>query len=305
MEIFTILGPIFLLIALGSALQRAGFFGVDFLTGANKLTYWVGLPALIFISLMKADHSDVTIGPLLLALVLATLLSVSLAWIIARAIGVKQGAEGTWTQAAFRGNLTFVGLPLILTTPGLPVTAAIVTLAPLLVVYNGLSVSLLLLSRHRRADGVFRMVAKEIARNPIVVASVAGVLAYLLNLSVWVPVNRSIELVSRMAVPLALICIGGALVVTPFRGNRRIAVCAALFKTIVSPLVGYGVGRLVGLGAPEMRVVLILMACPTAAASYTMVRELGGDENVAASAIVMSTLFSMASLSIVLAATLE
>ena len=305
MEIFTILAPIFLLIALGSALQRTGFFGAGFLSGANKLTYWVGLPSLIVISLMKADHSTVAVGGLLLTLVVGTLLSAGISWVTARAIGVKQGVEGTWAQSAFRGNLVFVGLPVILTTPGLPVTAAILTLAPLLVVYNGLSVSLLLLSRHRGADGVLRMVVKEIARNPIVVASVAGAVAYLLNISVWVPVNRSIELVSRMAVPLALICIGGALVNTPFRGNRRIAVCAALFKTAVSPLIGYGIGRLIGLGTPEMRVVLILMACPTAAASYTMVRELGGDENVAASSIVMSTLFSMASLSIVLAATLE
>ncbi|MBP7142037.1 MAG: AEC family transporter [Opitutaceae bacterium] len=302
MEIFNILGPIFLLIALGGALQRAGFFDTGFLSGANKLTYWVGLPALIFISLMKADHADVSMGRLLLTLVLATLLSSGLAWLTARAIGVKQGVEGTWAQAAFRGNLTFVGLPLILTTPGLPVTAAILTLAPLLVIYNGLSVSLLLLSRHRGAEGIGRMLAKEIARNPIIVASLAGGAAYLLDLTLWLPIHRSIDLISGMAVPLALICIGGALVLTPLRGNRRLAVYAAIFKTAVSPLIGYGAGRLAGLGQGELKVVLILMACPTAAASYTMVRELGGDENVAASSIVMSTLLSMASLSIILAA---
>jgi predicted permease len=302
-EIFNILGPIFMLIALGSALQRAGFFGGGFLNGANKLTYWVGLPALILVSLMKADHSYLAVGRLLLTLILATLLSAGLAWVTARAVGVKQGAEGTWAQAAFRGNLTFVGLPLILTTPGLPVASAMLSLAPLLVVYNGLSVSALLLSRHRGADGISRMVVKEIARNPIVVASIAGAAAYLIDLQIWLPIDRSIEMISRMAVPLALVCIGGALVVTPYRGNRRVAVYAAIFKTVVSPLIGYGVGRLAGLETAELRVVLILMSCPTAAASYTMVRELGGDENVAASSIVMSTFFSIASLSIVLAAT--
>jgi predicted permease len=220
-EIFNILGPIFMLIALGSALQRAGFFGGGFLNGANKLTYWVGLPALILVSLMKADHSYLAVGRLLLTLILATLLSAGLAWVTARAVGVKQGAEGTWAQAAFRGNLTFVGLPLILTTPGLPVASAMLSLAPLLVVYNGLSVSALLLSRHRGADGISRMVVKEIARNPIVVASIAGAAAYLIDLQIWLPIDRSIEMISRMAVPLALVCIGGALVVTPYRGNRR------------------------------------------------------------------------------------
>jgi len=97
------------------------------------------------------------------------------------------------------------------------------------------------------------------------------------------------------------LCIGGALVTTPFRGNRRIAIAAAVFKTLLSPLIGYGVARAMRLDPGETRVVLILMACPTAAISYTMVRQLGGDEAVAASSIVLSTLFSSIALSIVIA----
>lgn len=300
-DIIVILGPIFLTIALGAVLQRAGFFAPDFLSGANKLTYWVGLPVLVLISLVDAEHGKPELGRLLPALVVATLLSIVLAWVTARLVGVKPGGEGTWTQAAFRGNLVFVGLPLVLAMPDIPRTAAILSMAPLLVVYNGGSVALLLVSRHRGNLEMGRMVMREIVRNPIVIASVVGGIVYLLNGSLWLPVGRTLSQIAKMSVPLALICIGGALVTTPFRGNRRVAVYAALFKTAVSPLVGYGVGRLLGLNAGEMRVVLVLMACPTAAVSYTMVRQLGGDENVAASSIVLSTLFSMIALSVVLA----
>ncbi len=300
MDILVILAPIFLTIALGAVLQRAGFFTSDFISGANKLTYWVGLPVLVLISLVEAEHGKPELGRLLPTLVVATVLAIALAWGVARLVGVKPGGEGTWTQAAFRGNLVFVGLPLLLAMPDIPKTAAILSMAPLLVVYNGGSVALLLISRHRGNLEMGRMVTREVVRNPIVIASVVGGIVYLMNGSFWLPVGRSLSLLAKMSVPLALICIGGTLVSTPFRGNRRVAVYAALFKTVVSPLVGYGVGRLFGLSPGEMRVVLVLMSCPTAAVSYTMVRQLGGDENVAASSIVLSTVFSMIALSVVL-----
>ncbi len=303
MDILVILGPIFVTIALGAGLQRAGFFPPEFLSGANKLNYWVGLPVLVFLSLAEAQHGKAELSRLLPAILLASILSIALAWLGARWVGVKPGGQGTWTQAAFRGNLVFVGLPLVLSMPDIPKTAVILSMAPLLLIYNGGSVALLLASRHRGNGEMGRMMVREIVRNPIIIASVIGGSVYLLNGSVWLPAGRSLSQISKMAVPLALICIGGALVITPFRGNRRVAAYAALFKTVVSPLIGYGVGRLLGLNAGEMRAVLVLMACPTAAASYTMVRQLGGDENVAASSIVLSTLFSMVTLSVVLAVT--
>jgi len=301
-EIFVILGPVFLLIGLGAGLQRAQFFGSSFLGDANRLTYWVGLPALIFLNLAKADYGTVAGSRLMVTLLLATFLCVVLGALTSRALGVKPEGMGTWTQAAFRGNLVFVGLPLILTMPGVPVAAAIVALAPLLVVYNGFSIGLLLFSQHRGSAGMGLMVLGGIVRNPIIIASAAGGVAHFLKFSLWLPADRSLELVSRMAVPLALMCIGGSLVATPIREGRGIALLAAVFKTIASPLIGYAVGRISGLDAGEMRVVLVLMACPTAAASYTMVRELGGDENIAAGAIVLSTLLSMGSLAVILTA---
>ena len=301
MQILTILSPLFLTIALGAWLQRSGFFGEDFLAGANKLSYWVGLPILVVISLITAEHGEGGGGRLLVALVIGTFVSVGLAWSAARLLRVKSGSEGTWVQAAFRGNLTFIGLPIILTMPNIPRTAAILTMAPLLIVFNTISVCLLVASRHRSTGSVWPMVTREIFRNPVILASVLGGAVYAAGGSLWLPLERTLIQISRMAVPLALLCIGGALVTTPFRGNRRIAIAAAVFKTLLSPLIGYGVARAMRLDPGETRVVLLLMACPTAAISYTMVRQLGGDEAVAASSIVFSTLFSAIALPAIIA----
>ncbi|MBL9205825.1 MAG: AEC family transporter [Opitutaceae bacterium] len=300
MQLFTLLAPFFLILALGAALERGGFFGPGFMAGVNKLTYWVGLPILVWVSLTHAEHGTAETGLLLGGLVVATLISLALAWLAARLIGVRNEGVGTWVQAAFRGNLTFVGLPIVLTLPGIPRTAAVLAMAPMLLLYNGAAVAMLLASRKTEAHRMGVLIARELLRNPIILASIGGGIFYYCNWPVWEPLDLTLSLLSRMAVPLALLCIGSALVSTPIRGNRRAVFLAALFKTGISPLVGFGVARLLHLDAGETRVVLLLMACPTAAVSYTMVRQLGGDEAVAASAIVASTLLAAVALPVIL-----
>lgn len=303
MQLLTLLFPFFLTLALGAALERGGFFAPGFMAGVNKLTYWVGLPILVWVSLTQAEHGDAGTGRLLTGLVLGTLASLALAWAAARLLGIKAEGVGTWMQAAFRGNLTFVGLPIVLTLPGIPRTAAVLAMAPMLLLYNGAAVAMLLASRRQEAHRMGVLIVRELVRNPIIVASLAGGLFYYCDWRVWAPVDQALTLVSRMAVPLALLCIGSALVTTPIRGNRRAVFAAALFKTVISPLLGLAVSRLLSLDPGETRVVLLLMACPTAAISYTMVRQLGGDEAVAASAIVASTVLSAVVLPVILLVT--
>ena len=73
-------------------------------------------------------------------------------------------------------------------------------------------------------------------------------------------------------------------------------------KTAVSPVLGIVAGRWLGLGAAELKMVLIFLACPTAVVSYTMAIELKGDETIASGAIVVSVLTSLAALVIIVGA---
>ena len=58
MQILNILAPVFLLIALGAALQKTAFVPPDFLKEANRVTYWLGLPALLFTQLAGSFHQS-------------------------------------------------------------------------------------------------------------------------------------------------------------------------------------------------------------------------------------------------------
>ena len=74
-----------------------------------------------------------------------------------------------------------------------------------------------------------------------------------------------------------------------------------MIKTVLGPLVGWLVGTLGGLAGFELKVLLILLACPTAIVSYTMALELKGDGDLAAGGIVASVFTSLVSLALIVA----
>jgi predicted permease len=109
-------------------------------------------------------------------------------------------------------------------------------------------------------------------------------------------VDKTFTALGEMALPLGLLGVGGSLVTVKLGDHWRRPLASALVKTVLSPLLGWAAGRALGLGAAELKLVLILMACPTAIISYTMALELKGDEALAAGTISLSVLTSLVSL---------
>jgi predicted permease len=111
--------------------------------------------------------------------------------------------------------------------------------------------------------------------------------------------DKTFTALGEMALPLGLLGVGGSLVTVKFGLSWRAPLAAALLKTLLSPLLGWIVGRALGLGGLEMKVLLILLACPTAIVSYTMALEMKGDEPLASGTIVLSVLTSVVALAVV------
>lgn len=305
MRILETLAPVFLVILLGFGLRKRGWLTDGFLAEANRVVFWLGLPAYLFISLATASHESAPVGRLLAMLLLATGAMLALGWLVARLLGLRRETVGTFVQATYRGNLAFVALPVLAAMPsgaaGMS-TAALLVMAPLLATYNATGVALLLASSQKAGPGMALRVGSEVLKNPLFWSCVAGGLYGWLALPMPHWLDRTIGTVGQMSLPLALICIGGALAVTPLRGNRRNASCAALLKTAGQPLLGWLFARWLGLPPAETQAGLILLATPTAVATYTMVTQLGGDEALAASSVVLSTLLSVAALAVIVGA---
>lgn len=285
MNVLEAIGPIVLLIVLGAVLARLRFLGAAFAADLNKLAFWVALPALVFRAAATASApADRTLA-LFGLMAGATVVICLLGYVVAALAGVIPAARGTFAQAAFRGNLALVGVPVLsFGAPADLVSKAVVLMTALMVFYNFLAVIVL-----HGGRGSLREVAVSIAGNPLLLAGLLGLGWGAAGWPLPTIADRTLAALGAAAVPIALLCIGGSLIATPIRGGF-VALLAAMLKVAVLPLGVFLTVRWLGFSAEESRVAVVFAACPTAAASYVMAAKMGGDEALASSAVALSTL---------------
>lgn len=302
------LAPTLLIIALGAGLARRGFLGTGFIADLNRLAFYLCLPCLIF---MSVAGTSIGMGEVLspaAVLLGVTLLSCVLAGLWAYWRGLRGGALGAFMQAGFRGNLAFIGLPTLTYAfggMGLPdrerlLGMAVLVMMPVMIFYNVLSVICLLGSRGvwRRED-VLRLVT-SIAKNPLIIALLLGLLVSQMGWGLPTFLDRAVRSVGMAAGPIALLCIGASMGTVGLGHRWRPALEAALCKVVLVPLLAWGGCVLLGLGQTDTFVVLLFASCPVAGASYIMAKQMGGDEVLAAGAIVLSTLLAVCPLMLVI-----
>ncbi len=305
------LAPLVLLIALGAALARIRFLGPAFIADLNKLAFWIALPALLFTSASGAAAPDVRTLRLLAVLVAGTALITLLAFGASLALRMPASTRGTLMQAAFRGNLAYIGIPVLAYSfsespseaSNRALATAVIVMVLTMALYNILAVVVLQASIHSPRGIDWRRSALSIVSNPLLLAGLLGLIVPLLQITLPSFLQRALEALGAAAVPIALMCIGGSLATIQIRGRRSWIATAALLKVAVLPCLVFLFARLVGLEPAEQRAALVFASCPTAAAAFVMARQMGGDEALASGSIALSTLLSFISLSVALWAT--
>lgn len=301
------IAPVFLIVVLGAWLQRSGFVSPGFLREVNKLNYWVGLPALLFSQLAPALPSAAGVKPALTAMLLATVAVMFAAWLVAAALRLPGPVAGTFVQGIYRGNLAFVGLPVIFALPDTPVggltlhEAAIVIIAPAMLLYNVAGVVVLLAGQHRLSPAMLKPMVRQLAVTPPFLAIVAGMTFALLGWHLPVALDHTLRALGEMTLPLGLLAVGGSLGLMNVGRNWRLPAGAAVLKTTLSPAIGWLFARAWGLDPALQKAVMIYMATPTAIVSYTMALELKGDDQLASGVIAMSTVASLFALGVIVA----
>jgi len=289
MQILNSLVPIFSVIALGMVLRSRGFLTADTTQAFNRFAYFFALPLFLFYKLAIATSGS---GPA--NLILNTLLMTAV------------------LTASFRGNLAFIGFPLVMfTIYDLPAdqsmaieSAVLLAMAPVVLFFNvGSVVALAVYNQKTESKLSYRKLAGAIAKNPLIWACVGGALFQAMAWPLPTAVVRTCEVVGASAFPMALLGIGSQLISISVKGRWSRALLPTVIKCIICPLLGWVLGRLLGLTGIELQVTVILCAAPTAVSSYVLAEQMDGDADLAASSVVICTAFSLLTLSVLLSLT--
>ncbi|KPJ78604.1 MAG: transporter [Deltaproteobacteria bacterium SG8_13] len=294
MQIFNTIIPIFAIILLGLFARRKGYIPPEFLVPANRLVYYLAIPALVFSAISKASLRT-QFNFATLALTLAAVISIFIvAWLWAVAGRYRQGALATFVQGSIHGNLGYVGLAVAFYYLGNEgfIRASIIA-GFLMILQNLLSITILQMYGGTTAKNHrWWQIVWKVAGNPVILAAILGILFSLFDIPVPVIVERSLKILSSMALPTALLIIGASLSLKLLKSSTKSVISISVLKLLLLPAVGLSTFHLLGIAAADFLPALILLASPTATVAYVMAREMSGDTDMAVAAISGSTLLS-------------
>lgn len=297
--------PNLFLIALGYFLKQQKQVNEAFISQASALVFNICLPSLLFFNVLNSKVDIAAQIPVLTAGIVTTLILFLGAEIYAYYFVHKPKDKGVFVQGVFRSNMAIIGLATIYNAygeQGLGVGA--VYMGVLTIIFNVLAV--ITLSRtdesNFKSNSIntkLKTLVKKITTNPLIISLVAA-FAYK-ALPIAMPhqvIEKTGTLLANTALPLALICAGASLNVKSMLHPSGLSMQASIARIFIAPLIAIAIAIGLVLGLPAisttaMGVLFLMVASPTAAASYVMAKAMGGNDVLAANILAFTTVFSM------------
>ena len=286
---------IFAVMAVGYGAKRLLHLEKEYVGRFNSLVFYTLLPLMLFYNIYRSNiRGGVSFHSLGLALSVLLVLFL-LTWVFIKRVEPMNSRRGVMIQASFRSNFLLLGIPLLQELcPGADLATASIMLAIVVPCFNALAVITLETFSRKQID--VRQILLGIAKNPLIIASVIGVLANFSGLRLPDCLENPISQLGASASPVALLLLGAQFEFRDVRLHRRnLAICTAL-RLLVYPCAALSLAALTGLKGPEFAVLISVFATPTAVSSFSMAAQMGGDPDLAASAVTVTTMLSAASM---------
>jgi predicted permease len=137
---------------------------------------------------------------------------------------------------------------------------------------------------------------RELVRNPLVLGTVAGLLANVLGLHIPHWAEPTVTRVGAAALALGLMAAGAGMQFGALSSGKVLGVAVLSIRHFVAPVLAFALARLFGLSELQTTILLAFSALPTASTAYVLAARMGYDGAYVAGLVTLSTLLGMASL---------
>lgn len=294
LEVLEAFAVISVVVAVGALVGRTGVLGDNARTVLNRVAFHIGVPALLLLNLSQATLPQIFSLSLLVS-ALAALIALTLGFLVFTAVRKRDRGDAViaaWTSSYVNaGNL---GIPLSAYVFGstTEISALILFQAA---VMAPMGIAILNSATTPRPSPARQVVA--LVTNPIIAASVLGLIFAAVGLKIEGPVADPLELLADLAIPTVLLAFGISL--TSGIGNapptNRIDLAITVFlKTLLMPVTAFAIARW-GFGADPEQVLLVtvLAALPSAQNINTYAAVYRRNESLARDATLISTAVSV------------
>lgn len=282
--------PLLLLMSLGFFCRRIGLLTEALVKGVNQLVFKVFLPVNLCVSVMNTPYDTAISTQAFLLAAIGLAADFGVLFLLIPRIEKDRKKIGVMIQGMARGNYAFFGIPLVaMLFPGQDTSLASLMVIVTIPVYNILSVVALCV--YGEGELKIGRVLLNILKNPLIIGTVFGYLFWTLRFQPPGFIRTAMGDLSKVATPLALFTLGGAIQFASAKGHLKQISIAVPWKLIVSPLVFMAAAVAIGLRDVALACTYIAFGAPTAVSSYPMAQQMGGDGELAAEIVAISSAF--------------
>jgi len=295
--VLTVTLPIYLGIALGYGVVWLGWMEPAEVRTLGKFTVRIGVPAVLFKSLAHQTPAAI-FNPDYLAIYAAGSFAAMavVAWVAWR--GLKRPFVLAMLQGlgASGSNSMFVGYPIVVQVIG-PIAGVALALCMLVENLLVIPIALALVDSATTGEGKglghsVLATLKSVARNPLILAIMAGLLASVCGIQLPLVLDRFVAMTASATSPLALFVIGGSLVGLKLNEIRSDIALIVLGKLVLHPLCVLGLVLLFPPANPLLGTAAVLIAAMPMMSIYPVLAQRQGYERLCSAALLAATLTS-------------
>lgn len=303
LPVLSVVVPVFALILAGFIAGKTGKLGPNASTEINRFVVWLALPAQLFTFTANSDWQTLWQPGFIIAFS-AGCFAVYIALLLYRWYHTRD-----WVAASFTGlsgsyaNTGYMGIPLCLLALGDDGLAPAV-IATLVVVCGlfGLAIVFIEFGKqsHKPWYEIIAIVLGSLAKNPLLVAPIAGAAWSASGLQMIEPAQQFLSFLAAAASPCALVSIG--LFLMQKSDGKVCGVWSLTFiKLIVQPGVAWLVaGPILGLPLFWVQAAVLMSALPTGTGPFMLAQYYQADGSAISRIVLQTTLGSIVTLSMII-----
>jgi len=305
LEVFALVAPLFTMIILGYIAGKLAKLPLEGLAWLNFFVIYLALPALFFQLLSKISLTEFVSVKFLIITTWATFIIFILAFAIAawRSKG-DIGASTIQGFAGAYGNVGYMGPPLALAAFGAPAIGPAAMIFTLDNTLHFILAPTLMALRKGQKQNPFKLFGKillAIFSHPFILATIAGLTAAALQFTPPAPAQTAISLLAGAAAPAALFTMGVTAALRPLKTVPVELTWLVPIKLLLHPLLVYVL--LTWLGPFDLvyvQTAVLLASLPAATNVFVLAQQYNIWQERASSAVVVSTLLAMISVTVVI-----
>jgi len=286
--------PIFVVIGMGYIFGRTNKPDIRSFT---RIVWNVTGPCLAFAALVTSTIPNDDFARIFFFVIATTLAMWPIAVLAARALKLDRATSASFQLSVLFGNIVNYGFPMLLFAFG----TGGVERGVVFMTGNQVLLSTLAVFIASRGSARLRQSLTNVARVPLLYASILGFIVNRLAITIPQPIFEPIKLVGDSNLMFMLLILGMQLASTRITDGRKALGVAVVLRLGVSVVIAAIFAGLLGITGLSRQAVIAESGTPSAVYATVIATEYNANPGFASAAIVVTTVLSMVSMTIVLA----